>query len=156
MFTVSKVLMALPLVLAVTLGGKAAFSAEGNTSPMIVRPDQTKWMAMIPEMGNKGPAFSVVFGEPGVIGKPFGGMFRVPAGGESPAHIHTSEYWAVMVSGTESAREKMEDTPMTIPAGSTWYQPAKAPHVNKCMGPEDCVFFVYYPNGMDYLPSDKH
>lgn len=144
------------LALAVTLAGTAAYSAEQNTKPVITKADEANWIAMIPEMGAKGPTFSVVFGEPGMMGKPFGGMFRVPAGGESPAHIHTSDYWAVMVSGTESAREKTADRPMTIPAGSTWYQPAKASHLNKCMGPEDCVFFVYYPNGMDYIPSEVH
>ena len=154
MFEASRILKALPLAIAATLSGAVAISAEEKTKIAIVRPDQAKWTAMIPEMGDKGPTFSVVFGEPGVIAKPFGGMFRVPAGGESPTHTHTSGYWAVMVSGTESAREKMEDTPMTIPVGSTWYQPGSSPHVNKCMGPEDCVFFVYYPNGMDYHPSD--
>lgn len=97
---------------------------------------------------------AIVFGKPGVIGQPFGGMFRVPAGGESPMHTHTSDYWAAMVSGTESAREKVADVPMKVLPGSTWYQPAKAPHVNKCMGPEECVFFVYYPNGMDYIPTN--
>lgn len=151
-----KILTTLALASGVALATTATSLADEKTKPVIMKPDEAKWIAMIPEMGTKGPTFSIVFGEPGVIGKPFGGMFRVPAGGESPAHIHTSEYWAVMVSGTESAREKMEETPMNIPAGSTWFQPAKAPHVNKCMGPEDCVFFVYYPNGMDYIPADAH
>lgn len=150
-----RVLKALMTTFVFALGVTNAARAEDTAPTKIILPANAKWMAMIPEMGDKGPAMSGVFGEPGIIGKPFGGMFRVPAGGESPLHTHTSDYWAVMVSGTESAREKAEDEPMQIPHGSTWFQPAKAAHINKCLGPEDCVFFVYYPNGMDYIP-DAH
>ena len=138
---------------AIVALGAVAHAAE-LTAPKIASPEVAQWTPMIPQMGNKGPAFSIVFGKPGVIGQPFGGMFRVPAGGESPLHTHTSDYWAVMVSGTESAREKLEDAPTKIVPGATWFQPAKAPHINRCMGSEECVFFVYYPNGMDYIPTD--
>ncbi len=138
----------------VTLGTTTAAHSADALVPQIVPPEAAKWLPMIPEMGNKGPAFSIVFGKPGVIGQPFGGMFRVPAGGESPLHTHTSDYWAVMVSGIESARERVEDAPVKIVPGATWFQSAKVPHINKCMGPEECVFFVYYPNGMDYIPTN--
>lgn len=140
-------------VATIALGSASAAKATDNAAPKITLPKKVEWMAMIPEMGTKGPAFSVVFGKPGEIGHPFGGLFRVPAGGESPSHTHTSDYWAVMVSGTESARVTVDDTVAPIPPGSWWFQPGKAPHVNKCIGPEECVFFVYYPNGMDYIPS---
>ena len=150
-----RALKVLTMSAIVTLGATNTAQAK-DMAPKVVPPEAAKWIPMIPEMGNKGPAFTIVFGNPGVMGKPFGGMFRVPAGGESPlhTHTHTSDYWAVMVSGIESAREKPEDSPTSIPPGSTWYQPAKAPHINKCMGPEDCVFFVYYPKGMDYIPTN--
>ncbi|MCY1290784.1 hypothetical protein D9M68_250760 [compost metagenome] len=130
-----------------------AVAKAADTAPKITLAEKVEWTPMIPEMGTKGPAFSVVFGKPGEIGQPFGGLFKVPAGGESPSHTHTSDYWAVMVSGAESAREAANDTASPIPPGSWWFQPGKAPHVNKCMGPEECVFFVYYPNGMDYIPD---
>lgn len=148
----SRTLKVLVMSAIVALGATTAAQAK-DVAPKIVLPETAQWIPMIPEIGNKGPAFSIVFGKPGVIGQPFGGMFRVPAGGESPLHTHTSEYWAVMVSGTESAREKAEDAAMPIPPGSNWFQPGKAPHVNKCLGPEDCVFFVHYPKGMDYIPT---
>jgi quercetin dioxygenase-like cupin family protein len=109
---------------------------------------------MIPEMGNAGPAMAVVFGEPGVLGKPFGGLFRVPAGGLSPLHTHTSEYWAVMLDGTESGRVLTEDAPVAVPAGSFWFQPKEAVHVNECLSDAPCTFFVYFPDGMDYLPAE--
>lgn len=150
----ARTLKTLTLSAIVALGATTAAHAAEALGPKIVLPEAAQWLPMIPEMGNKGPAFSIVFGKPGVIGQPFGGMFRVPAGGESPLHTHTSDYWGVMVSGTESAREKVTDAPMKVLPGSTWYQPAKAPHVNKCMGPEECVFFVYYPTGMDYIPTN--
>lgn len=121
-----------------------------DMAPKVVPPEAANWISMIPEMGNKGPALTIIFGKPGVIGQPFGGMFRVSGGGGAPphTHTHTSDYWAVMVSGIESEREKSRENPTSIPPGATWFQPAKAPHINKCMGPEACVFFVYYPTGM--------
>lgn len=138
-----------------SVGALASASAQADIAAKIIAPEATQWIPMIPEMGAKGPAFAIVFGKPGVMGQPFGGMFRVPAGGESPVHTHTSDYWAVMVSGIESARKKMEDQPMKIVPGATWFQAGNSPHVNKCIGPEECVFFVYYPNGMDYLPVES-
>jgi hypothetical protein len=149
-----RALKVLTISAGIVLGTMNTAQAK-DMAPKVVPPEAAKWIPMIPEMGNKGPAFNIVFGEPGMMGKPFGGMFRVPAGGESPLHTHTSDYWAIMVSGIESARKNPEDSPTPIPPGSTWFQPAKAPHINKCMGPEDCVFFVYYPTGMDYIPTQS-
>lgn len=134
----------------------ATVARADDQAPRITMPEKVEWSAMIPAMGKKGPAMAVVFGKPGVLGQPFGGLFRVPAGGESPSHIHNSDYWAVMLSGTESARQGAKDAPARIPPGSWWFQPGKAQHVNKCMGPEDCVFFVYYKDGMDYVPAESH
>lgn len=148
-YAVRKAMMAAAIALTAATAARA-----DDQGAKITLPEKVEWSAMIPAMGKKGPAMAVVFGKPGVIGEPFGGLFRVPAGGESPSHIHSSDYWAVMLSGTESARESLKDAPRQIPPGSWWFQSGKAPHVNKCMGPEDCVFFVYYKNGMDYVPVD--
>ena len=137
------------------IGGTAAQAEEVKVpAPVITSAQDAQWFPMIPEMGETGPAMAVVFGEPGVLGKPFGGLFRVPSGGLSPLHTHSSEYWAVMLEGTESARILTEDEAMPIAPGSYWFQPGEAVHVNECLSEEDCVFFGYFPNGLDYLPAD--
>ena len=128
--------------------------AEDKTAPSVTLPGDIQWYPMVPEMGDKGPSMAVVFGEPGVIGKPFAGLFKVPAGGLSPAHVHSSDYWAYMISGTESVRVSAKDPLEKIPAGATWFQPGEQAHINECVGPEDCVFYVYYSEGMDYMPSE--
>ncbi|MCY1315239.1 hypothetical protein D9M69_04760 [compost metagenome] len=144
-----------PITLAAVIAlTTTAARAEDNAVPRITLSENIDWSPMIPRLGNKGPAIATVFGKPGVIGTPFGGLVRVPAGGQSPFHKHTSEYWAIMVAGTGSARKSLGDEPEWIPTGSWWFQPGGAPHVNKCKGPEECVFFVYYKNGMDYLILD--
>ncbi|NSY39326.1 DUF4437 domain-containing protein [Leisingera sp. ANG59] len=142
------------LALTTTALSLSVTAAAAEGAPKVTLPDDVQWFAMIPEMGDEGPAMSVVFGELGEKGKPFAGLFRVPAGGLSPAHIHSSDYTAYMISGTESVRVKAEDEPELIPAGSVWFQPGNEVHINECMGPEDCVFYVYYPTGIDYIPTD--
>lgn len=57
-----------------------------------------------------------------------------------------------MLSGTESASIASDDEAMPIAPGGYWFQPGEAEHINECLSDEACVFFVYYPNGMDYIP----
>ncbi|MGJ4931554.1 hypothetical protein ACQR1I_31765 [Bradyrhizobium sp. HKCCYLS2038] len=152
--TVSNLALAVSSLLMLGATTTRAASQVNVPAPTITAPENVKWFPMIPQMGDKGPAMAVVSGEPGVIGKPFAGLFRVPAGGVSPTHIHSSDYWAVMLSGTESARVAPDNEAKPIAPGGYWFQPGKAEHINKCLSKEDCVFFVYYPNGMDYVPVE--
>lgn len=91
----SSTVRALTVVASLAIGAAVAHadSHMNVPAPMVTSPENVQWFPMIPEMGVKGPAMAIVFGKPGVIGQPFGGLFRVPAGGISPAHTHGSEYW---------------------------------------------------------------
>ncbi|GGF22704.1 hypothetical protein [Flavobacterium limi] len=120
--------------------------------------NEMKWIPMLKEMGDKGPVFSVVFGNLADIGKPICVMVKIPAGTTSPLHTHSSSYWAVMIEGNESAYVGDVKNVKPIPPGSTWFEPGKNPHCNKCFEGKDCLFFVYYDKGMDMqlLKEIKH
>jgi hypothetical protein len=144
---------ALAIGAAVALGNTGAAAGEMKQS-VITPADQVEWFAMIPEMGDKGPKMSVVFGDLATKGQPIGVLVEVPAGTVSPPHIHSSDYWSVVFAGEESDFDGDASNAKPLPAGSWWYQPGKDPHANKCFGPDDCVFFVYYANGMDFTVVD--
>lgn len=145
---------ALAFAASFTAGAIPALAETIAAAPVIVSPEDAKWVPMIPEMGDAGPAMAVVFGEPGVVGKPFAAVFRVMPGGLSPMHIHSSDYWGVMLGGTESARETKAGKASPIVPGSYWFQPGNAGHINQCLSDEPCLFYVYFPAGMDYIPIE--
>lgn len=120
--------------------------------------NEMKWIPMVKEMGDKGPKLSVVFGDIKDNGKPIGLLVKIPAGTVSPLHTHTSSYWAVMIEGNESAFVGDVKNAKPIPPGSTWFEPGKNPHCNKCFEGKDCLFFVYYDKGWDMqlLEEMKH
>lgn len=136
----------------------SAFQNANAQDRTITLSNEMKWIPMVKELGEKGPVFSVVFGNLAEVGKPIGVMVKIPAGTVSPLHTHTSSYWAVMIEGNESAYVGDLKNVKPIPPGSTWYEPGKNPHCNKCFEGKDCLFFVYYEKGMDiqFLEEMKH
>ena len=80
---------------------------------------------------------------------PHGTFIKMPAGYESPTHIHTDDYWAVVVSGVMV--NKTPGSPdVALPVGSYYFQKGGEPHVTKCISPTECVFFVNQSGKFDY------
>lgn len=88
---------------------------------------------------------------------PYGVFLKFPGGFVSPAHHHTAEYRAVVVSGTIVNSEEGE-ADVTLQPGSYWYQRGKVSHVTKCVSSGDCTVFLTQPGKFDFLPKkdDKH
>jgi beta-alanine degradation protein BauB len=80
---------------------------------------------------------------------PHGTFIKMPAGFVSPVHVHTDDYWAVVVSGV-MANGKPGSTDIPLPAGSYFFQKGGEKHVTKCTSKEDCVFFVSQNGKFDY------
>lgn len=99
----------------------------------------------------KGPQISVVFGDLMKKG-PIGYLLKVPAGSISPAHMHTSDDYAVVIKGALNNYAPDAKGEALAPGG-TWFQPANVAHVNHCEGSAPCEVFVYMPNGFDYVPA---
>jgi beta-alanine degradation protein BauB len=67
----------------------------------------------------------------------------------SPAHTHSEDYWAVVISGV-MVNKKPDGPDVLLPAGSYYFQKGGETHVTKCTSPDGCVFFVNQSGGFDY------
>jgi hypothetical protein len=81
---------------------------------------------------------------------PHGTFVRMPPGFVSPVHIHTEDYWGVVISGVAAnGLPGAKDVP--LPVGSYWFQRGGEAHVTKCLSPSECVFFISQNGKFDYL-----
>jgi beta-alanine degradation protein BauB len=83
---------------------------------------------------------------------PHGTYVKMPAGYVSPAHTHTEDYWAVVVSGV-GANGAPGSTDVPLPSGSYWAQKGKEVHVTKCLSAVECIFFVSQAGKFDYVDA---
>ena len=81
-----------------------------------------------------------------------GTFVQMPARFVSPLHIHTEDYYAVVIKGVGvNTQEGKTDVP--LPVGSYWLQKGKEKHVTKCISDTDCLFFIVQPGKFDYVPA---
>lgn len=81
---------------------------------------------------------------------PHGTFIRMPAGFVSHTHIHTGDYWGVVISGV-AVNGKAGSPDVNLPAGSYWFQKGGEPHVTKCVSPNECLFFISQSGKFDYV-----
>jgi uncharacterized protein DUF4437 len=139
------------LVTAIALSATARADKGKVARPVIKPAADVKWTPLVPELGDKGPQISVVFGD--LKKGPVGLLMKNPAGARPGPHTHTSDYWAVVVSGQMQDFLPGEgDSARKLGAGSWWKQPGKAAHDNHCVEGSECVAFIYMPKGFDFAP----
>ena len=81
---------------------------------------------------------------------PHGTFIRMPPGFVSSVHIHTEDYWGVVVSGVAvNGQPGSKDVP--LPVGSYWFQKGGERHVTKCISPNECLFFISQQGKFDYV-----
>ena len=80
---------------------------------------------------------------------PHGTFIKMPAGYVSPTHIHTEDYWAVVVSGVMVNRTP-DSSDVPLPVGSYFFQQGGEPHVTKCISPNECIFFISQAGKFDF------
>jgi hypothetical protein len=79
-----------------------------------------------------------------------GTFIKMPAGFVSPVHIHTEDYWGVVISGV--AVNGLPGSPdVQLPVGSYWFQKGGERHVTKCVSPNECIFFISQHGKFDYI-----
>jgi hypothetical protein len=81
---------------------------------------------------------------------PHGSFVRMPAGFVSYPHIHSDDYWAVVISGV-AVNGKPGTPDVQLPVGSYWLQKGGENHVTKCVSPNECVFFLSQTGKFDYV-----
>jgi len=79
-----------------------------------------------------------------------GTFIKMPAGFVSPVHIHTEDYWGVVISGV-AVNGLPGSTDVPLPVGSYWFQKGGERHVTKCISPNECIFFINQRGKFDYL-----
>ena len=76
---------------------------------------------------------------------------KLPAGFSSPLHIHTEDYYGVVITGVvaNEVDDKAPNRPLA--PGSYWFQKGKVNHVTKCLSANECVVFITQPGKFDYV-----
>jgi uncharacterized protein DUF4437 len=138
-------------VLAGTGGYVAGTMAAPKADAWVKPAKDLKWVPLDAKAGDKGPQVAVVFGDMTKKG-PIGFILKAPPGFKPGPHTHSSDDYAVIISGSLHNFSGKDEGPGLNAAG-TWFQPAKQVHDNKCDGPEPCMAFVYMPEGFDFVPA---
>lgn len=79
-----------------------------------------------------------------------GTFIRMPAGFVSAVHIHSEDYYAVVVKGV-GANDPVGAKPKPLGVGSYWFQRGEEPHVTRCLSKTGCLFFIVQPGKFDYV-----
>lgn len=146
----SKRTAALALLAALTLPGTVAAQAGDERASVSTPADKIAFgpTGVKTQVGElmAGPAY-------GDLTKGAHGTFiRMPAHFVSPLHLHSEDYFAVVISGVGvNTQAGKNDVP--LPAGSYWFQRGGENHVTKCLSDTDCLFFLYQPGKFDYVTA---
>jgi quercetin dioxygenase-like cupin family protein len=141
-------------VVSAGLGAAGGVLAAKNKEIVVTPSADLKFQPLDPsDKEGKGVQMSVVFGD-AKKKAPIGYLLRVPAGMTSPAHMHSSDDYAVVLKGGMTNHAPGGEAKVLAP-GSTWFQPGHVAHVNDCSPGAPCEIFVYMPKGFDYMPAPE-
>jgi hypothetical protein len=134
-------------VLGVLGAAQTASAQQPNTSQSLNIPlDQVKWI----DLG--GPQLGTVWGDANTGSH--GSLLRLPKGFVSPAHLHSGDYYGVIVAGSVTNAEAGQKEVVLGP-GSYYFQKGKADHVTKCVGDTGCLIYISQSKAFDFIPSRK-
>lgn len=111
---------------------------------------ELNWVPLNPDMPD-GPAMATLWGDP--MTGPYGALLRVPAGFESPMHMHSSGERIVQITGRSVHWElggDRADAPVLEP-GDYFAMPADTPHVSATEDVES-IEFITQDGPFDYQP----
>jgi quercetin dioxygenase-like cupin family protein len=116
---------------------------------IVTYPEDLKWepVGSLDENG-KGIFISRLYGASGEKG-PTSFLVKYSAGVKAAPHIHSGDYFAVVVSGKFRHHLESEDEYRVLTAGATWLQKGNVTHQDACVGPEDCILSTFWPEGFD-------
>jgi|ERR1700733_3548196 hypothetical protein len=111
--------------------------------------EDLKWQAVGPlDDDGKGIFVSRIYGD--LEGKgPTHFLMKYSGGVRARPHIHSGDYYAVVVSGRFRHYLKSEDEYKVLTSGATWLQKGNVVHEDACIGPEDCILSIFWPQGFD-------
>ena len=86
---------------------------------------------------------------------PYGRFGKFPANFETPIHIHTHGYRAVVLKGLMTNPFDNEKNPPVMKPGSYWSVKAGDIHSTACVSDVSCEFFVYSEYSFDFEVENK-
>src|SRR5262252_2203269 len=127
------------------------------TQPLLAQEPKSSQSLNIPATQVKykdlgGPQLGTVWGD-SAIGA-HGSFLRLHKGFVSPAHLHTGDYYGVIVEGSVTNAEAGQQE-IVLGPGSYYFQKGNADHVTKCVGDTDCLIYISQSKAFDFIPSKK-
>lgn len=116
---------------------------------IITYPENLKWQAVGPlDENGKGIFVSLIYGDLEKKG-PTNFLMKYSAGVKAPPHTHSGDYYAVVVSGRFRHYLESENEYEILTPGAMWFQRGDVVHQDVCVGPEDCILNIFWPQGFD-------
>jgi len=131
----------------------AGFATAKGTAKLEITPmSELTWMPLMKE--GPLPAGAAIEGDS--TKGAYYGFLKLPAGFESPPHMHTNEYWSVLIQGQMThwaADGGSEKDSKAIGVGGVTHMPGKMAHISKCYPGADCIMAVMQKGKSDFLPA---
>lgn len=141
--TKQSLLLGMTLIATAALGYAAAHAKLGTMTAA----NEMVWQEFRP---NSPLTMVTLWGDPGK--GEYGALLKLPSGFVAPIHAHTGDYHGINLRGTW--RHSFEEgEARDLPPGSYVFQPGMGMHGDACVGPEDCIVFLYQPVKADFIPK---
>ena len=132
---------------AILVALASAASADGPVENTVVTEGSREFFVVSDPI-----QFAVVSGD--LQTGPQGTFGRFPANFETPKHVHSHAYRAVVISGEMTNPFEGEVTAPVMEAGSYWSVAAGAEHSTACVSDTPCEFFMFADEGFDFTPVE--
>lgn len=129
-----------------------AFMPEGKSTAIVDRVLPVDDKVFLPAFpGNDKIVFAAAYGDRNTKGH--GTFGRFPANFETPPHIHTHAYRAVVIKGVMTNPFKGETELKILKPGSYWEVSAGSIHTTACISDTPCEFYMYGDEAFDFHPA---
>lgn len=75
---------------------------------------------------------------------------KMPTGYIGAVHLHTYDYYGVVISGV-ATNASVGEKAIPLSPGSYWFQPGGKSHVTNCISSTECIFFISQKAMFDYV-----
>jgi hypothetical protein len=134
--------------------GNEIMTTDTELGMSFALPKDLKWETVVPlDQNGKGIFVSLLHGDLQTKG-PTNFLMKYSSGIKSPPHLHTGDYYAVVVSGQFRHFLKFESECEVLTAGATFFQKGNVIHQDACIGDEDCILSIFWPEGFDVKFAD--
>ncbi len=137
-----KLIAALTFASALTALAPLAQAGEAIANTVLKAEDRSFFVAADPIQ------FAVAAGD--LQAGPQGTFGKFPANFQTPWHVHSHAYQAIVIAGEMTNPFDGEENPPVMTAGSFWSVAAGARHATACVSDTPCEFFMYASEGFDF------